>query len=70
MRRPIAVVAGEPIIYTTGAYISPTKVTVRGRSQWVWVVEELDGDTFYDGEHCDPVEVAEIANGLLYESDF
>ncbi|MFZ5821113.1 MAG: hypothetical protein ACOYYJ_14560 [Chloroflexota bacterium] len=48
---------GDPILYTTGAYIQPLKVTDPGGSEkWFWVVSGFDGDTFLDGEVFNPAE--------------
>jgi len=57
----------EPILYTTGAFIQPMKLTKKnGREVWLWVVAEFDGDTFYDGDVHNPKEYGDTKEELLF----
>lgn len=56
----------EPIMYTTGAFIQPMKLTKEnGREVWFWVVSEFDGDAFYDGDVHNPKECGDTIEELL-----
>jgi len=56
----------EPILYTTGAFIQPVKLTRKDGSEvWMWVVSEFDGDTFYDGDVHNPQECGDTKEELL-----
>lgn len=53
-------------IYTTGAHLSPLKVTdSEGKVFWVWHVTEFDNDSFKDGELFNPKESAINRDDLL-----
>jgi hypothetical protein len=55
-------------IYTTGAYLQPVKITGKdGRETWRWLVSGFNDDTYLDGNLCNPVETAEMADGLLID---
>lgn len=47
---------GYPQIYTTGAFVSPGRITVNGREIWIWIVESFEGDSFFEGEEILPIE--------------
>ncbi len=58
----------EPMIYTTGAFLQPMKVTdSEGKEIWVWYVSEFNEDTFRDGEHYDPKEFGNSKEELILE---
>lgn len=38
----------EPIIYTTGAHLSPIKAVIDGEERWMWTVSEFGDDSFKD----------------------
>ena len=52
-------------IYTTGAYLSPVKLVVGGREEWIWKVDEFHDDSFQFGEECNPVENSNTLAGLM-----
>lgn len=53
-------------IYTTGAFLSPLKVTdSEGKVIWVWHVTEFTDDSFCEGEIFNPVESSNDRNTLL-----
>jgi hypothetical protein len=53
-------------IFTTGAFLSPLKVTDgEGKIFWVWRVVEFVEDSFQDGELFNPVETAQSRTDLL-----
>ena len=57
-------------IYTTGAFLTPLKVTDdEGNPQWLWVVTSFDDSTYLDGESCSPVVNAETCDELLLTDD-
>ena len=59
----------DPVLFTTGAYIQPLKVTDdAGNEKWFWVVSEFADDTFMDGEVLNPVESGTTKQELLVES--
>jgi hypothetical protein len=41
---------------------------VNGRKTWAWVIDEFDGDSFLEGQLCDPVEEASSRDGLLRDA--
>jgi hypothetical protein len=61
----------EPILYTTGAFIQPMKLTKEtGREVWLWVASEFDSDTFYDGDVHNPKKYADTKEKLLSTEQF
>jgi len=57
-------------IFTTGAFLSPLKVTdSEGKVFWVWRVVEFVEDTYQDGKILNPLEFAENRNLLLDDSN-
>jgi hypothetical protein len=57
------------ILFTTGAFIRPQKVTDKdGKEMWVWVVSEFIDDTFLDGKIYNPQEGGETIEKLLLKS--
>lgn len=56
---------GRPIIYTTGAYLSPKKFRKEnGEILWGWIVERFEEDSFFDGIPFNPDEFAETKTEL------
>jgi hypothetical protein len=56
----------EPVLFTTGAFIQPMRITdENGNEKWVWVVSEFVDDTFWDGDVHNPREYGETDNELL-----
>jgi len=66
----LTVQQGEPVYFTTGAFIAPIKLIVNGVEVWRWVVESFEGDSFYDGEVHNPREYAFNAQALIEEEEF
>ena len=60
---------GKPICYTTGANISPHEIKIDygtgERSVWVWVVDNFESDTYYDGKCIEVSAVADEAENLI-----
>ena len=60
----------DPVIYTTGAFLKPIKVTVsNGTEQWLWFVSEFVDDSFFDGKVYNPNEFASSKEELLLVSE-
>lgn len=55
----------EPIIYTTGAHLSPIKAVIDGEERWMWTVSEFGDDSFKDGDVFNPPESANTLEELL-----
>ena len=60
-------IEGSPVLCTGNAIIAPRKVTVDGTTYWFWVVESFEGDSYYDGKVCNPLEYSETKRGLFAE---
>lgn len=59
----------DPVLFTTGAYIQPLRVTDEtGNEKWFWVISEFADDTFMDGEILNPVESGTTKQELFVES--
>jgi hypothetical protein len=59
---------GNPVLYTTGAYIQPLKVVdIDGNEKWFWAVSEFVDDTFWNGEIFNPSESGTTKQNLLLE---
>ena len=57
---------GRPIIFTTGAFLSPKKfILSNGETWWGWLVEEFVNNSYYDGEIFNPTEFASTKTQLL-----
>ena len=55
-----------PLIYTTGAFLKPAKITTdKGKVVWVWYVAEYNEDSYRDGELYNPQEFADTKEELL-----
>lgn len=58
----------EPVIFTTGAFLKPTKVIdSQGKKIWIWRVSEFVDDSFKDGKIYNPSENAETLEKLVSE---
>ena len=55
----------EPTIYTTGAYLIPLKVVFKGIEKYIWVVNEIDNDCFFDGKNCIVNVIADNKKDLI-----
>jgi len=44
----------EPRIYSTGVHLVPMKINVEGKEKFIWVAEEFENDTFFDGKNISP----------------
>lgn len=59
----------DPIIYTTGAFLKPIKVTdSEGKEIWLWYVSEFNEDTFKDSELYNPNEFGDTKEELLIDT--
>ena len=54
----IEIGVGYPIIFTTGAFLTPVKIMRDGIETWRWIVAEFVDDSYHDGQYCNPVELA------------
>jgi hypothetical protein len=57
------------MIFTTGAFLRPIKVTQDGQELWMWTVVEFIDDSFSDGEVFNPPELSETEESLWVECD-
>ncbi len=56
----------DPKIFTTGAFLSPLKVTdSEGKEIWLWYVSEFIDDSFKDGDIYNPKELGHTKKSLL-----
>ena len=60
---------GRPQAYTTGAYISPQKIKINDRYVWVWVVDNFEDDTFYNGDYLSVSSIGDNAENLIEKID-
>ena len=44
----------EPRIYSTGVHLIPMKVELNGNEKFIWVADEFEEDTFFDGKNISP----------------
>ncbi len=45
----------KPRIFTTGAFLVPMEIVKNGKKRYVWVVDEINDDTYNDnGIMCSP----------------
>lgn len=58
----------EPTVYTTGAHLIPLKTIINGVEKYVWVVNEFDNDTLFNGENCSVNVIANNKNNLIIKS--
>jgi hypothetical protein len=52
-------------IFTTGAFLVPTRIKLNGKDLWTWTVSEFIDDSFKDGIVYNPREYAEKNEDLL-----
>jgi hypothetical protein len=58
------------VIYTTGAFLFPVKVTEsNGNEVWLWAVSQFEDDSYCDGKTCSPVVSAETVENLLLSDE-
>ena len=56
--------------YTTGAKVTPLKITQNGEIRYVWVVDEFVEDTFDEnGKTCSPNIYSTDVTGLLNDDN-
>ena len=55
----------KPQCFTTGAFISPQSILINGETKWVWVIDEIENDTFIDGDYVSINVIADTAEGLI-----
>jgi hypothetical protein len=59
----------SPQIYTTGVFLRPMQVKdANGNNIWVWTVEKFEDDSYYNGEICNPLEVATTLEQLKIDT--
>lgn len=58
----IEIIEGQPLIFTTGAFLKPRKQVIEGKTFWCWVVEKFEDDSYINGELCDPREYVEATS--------
>lgn len=59
----------SPKIFTTGAFLVPMKIRKKGKERFVWIVEEFNDDSYYEGENCSPVVYADSLDSLINKDD-
>jgi len=55
----------EPRIYSTGVCLVPMKVEMNGEEKFIWVADEFEDDTFFDGKDISPKVLAKDIKGLF-----
>ena len=56
----------QPRIYSTGVYLVPMKVSIRGIDQFVWVADDFNDDVFdSEGKNISAKIIAETIEDLL-----
>lgn len=55
----------EPRIYTTGAFLVPMRVRIGDKERFLWVVENFNDDTYWNGRTCNPMLYANELQDLL-----
>lgn len=55
----------SPKIYTTGAHLVPIELLHGRKKMYVWVVDEFDDDTYFNGDICSPNLYANTIENLL-----
>jgi len=58
-------VVGDPIIFTTGAFLQPVKIN----DKWYWMAVGFEDDSYLDGETCDPLITADSQEELLRKDE-
>ena len=61
------IIEQDPVIFATGAFLKPVKITLDGKSVWIWTVTEFIDDSYKDGITYNPNEFAESKGKLLEE---
>ena len=68
MIEPNEINDGRPLIFTTGTFLSPKKITKDdGTTWWGWIVEELIEGCYYDGKPYNPLEWAYTKSELIVD---
>jgi len=55
----------KPQGFTTGAFISPHSILINGETKWVWVIDEIENDTFIDGDYVSINVISDTPEGLI-----
>lgn len=55
-------------IFTTGAFLRPTSITVNGEEIWLWSVTEFTDDSYMDGNIFNPKDFGKNKEELLTEN--
>ena len=59
----------EPKIYATGVYLVPMKINISGEEKWIWVAEEFNDDTYFDGKNISVRLISDTIEDLIVEDD-
>jgi len=59
----------QPRIYTTGVYLVPMKVNLKGIEKWIWVADEFADDTYNDKGEISPTFVIADSVEELFKND-
>ncbi len=52
-------------LFTTGAFIKPSKVIINNQEQWRWIVTSFEDQTFSDGNEIDVYSYANSLENLI-----
>ena len=55
----------KPQCFTAGAFISPQSILINGETKWVWVIDEIENDTFCDGDYISINTISDTPEGLI-----
>jgi len=58
-------------IYTTGAYLEAIEVTINGITQYRWIVDAFEDDSYLygSGDYCKPYTYADTLEGMFMKDD-
>ncbi len=57
----------QPKIFSTGVHLVPMKINVKGKEKFIWVAEEFEDDSFFDGKNIIPRVISNNIKELLTE---
>ncbi|TAG91565.1 MAG: hypothetical protein EAZ20_03225 [Bacteroidetes bacterium] len=58
----------EPKIYATGVYLVPMKVNLNGIEKWIWVAEEFESDSYYNGNSVSVSLISDDLESMIIEN--
>lgn len=59
----------RPVIYTSGAYFVPMKVSINNQDKYVWVVSQFNDDTYLEGNICSPIVLTNNSSELTRKEE-